>query len=754
MSKKICIHGHFYQPPREDPWFGKIFLESSAAPKRHWNERITRESYAPLAWSRRLDATGKIADLINCYEWISFNIGPTLMLWLEREEPDLLARIVEADKRSLARWGHGNAIAQVFHHAILPLASELDKEVEVAWALTDFKHRFGRKAEGIWLSECAADLATLEVVAKYGINFVVLSPHQVKAVSSELDGSYRGVDAYSFDIGRPYYIELPSGAKIAAFFYEAELAQSVAFEGLLSDGEKFWQKLRQSSHDTGNNSLLTLATDGETYGHHFTFGEMALAYVIAQGYAERDGIALTNFASYLEQNPPTQTAVLHEPSAWSCAHGVERWNSDCGCSTGGHVGWNQKWRTPLREALNKMKTVVDNHYFTTGTEIFNNPQAALLEYGEVLVNPSCGHEFMEKHLKAPQKRVLAWQILRMQESALSAFASCAWFFDDIARIEPLNAMRFMLRTLEIMKHAGGPDIQNELTAILELAQSNNPAEGSGKNIFDRKVLPTMQCPASLCLFAYLHAYCTEAFYETAACTQMYPNIQVHFSNITHTGNNTVRGTARIAAPETSGGIEFEWQGHLPYPGTFVDFANTSITVSNPAYGEPCNYNGHNLASYLKSWLALQLMIFNLRKSTNTDLKVARHIIAAVMPFKEGQQGQNLPQNWQSFATYLPLAVYDSNVLPEKLPLIHALLQKYLNNYELQELARNVLEEAVIADIKTAARTDAEISAGITRVNSVFDNVDWWRVQNCVWKENKINPQYMATAYALGFLQVK
>lgn len=756
MGKKLCIHGHFYQPPREDPWFGKIFLEPSAAPIRHWNARITRESYAPLAWARRLDAQGRIADLMNCYEWISFNVGPTLMIWLEREEPALLERILEADRLSLSRWGHGNAIAQVFHHIILPLASEHDKEIEIEWALADFRSRFGRESEGLWLSECAADIATLEVVAARGIKFVILSPHQAHLVRQ--GSKERAVNAFSLDYGSPYNVKLPSGNNIAAFFYEAGLSQSVAFEGLLSDGEKFWQKIRMVADSMpGAGDLLTVATDGETYGHHFIFGEMALAYVLSQAYSGRDGLELINFGAYLAAHPPTAEVVLHEPSSWSCMHGVERWRSDCGDSTGGHPGWHQKWRAPLREALDFVKGHVDDLYYSAGEDVFKEPRAALMEFGGVLVNHAAGPEFMKKHLKPGADEPKGWRLLIMQENALSAYASCAWFFDDLARIEPVNAMRFVLLALEFFEGAGGPDIMPKFEAILSKALSNVPEEGTGRDIFERRVLPSRQDPAKLCLFSYLHAFAMGRLPNRREATRLeYPNFVIRLSVDGYGEDGRCHGRTDIALPEDSEGIHYTWSGVLPHPASddFVSFAEASIETRAKTPGQHgekvWEAKGTGLARYLREFLDIVLMETSLAEKYEDNLTVARQLASTLRPYEEAQNGPNLPQLWSRYAAYIPLAVYMAPLSDEAIKQAGALLGNILSEYPGQQSARYFLENAVLRDLAEAKRSDADIAAGISRVNSVFKRTDWWQVQNALWRNGRVRPEYLKTAKALGF----
>jgi alpha-amylase/alpha-mannosidase (GH57 family) len=496
MEKHLCIHGHFYQPPREDPWLGTILPEGSAAPSSDWNERITRESYAPMARARRLDGSGRIVEVMNCYEWISFNAGPTLLGWMAKADPDTARLMVEGDKLSVKRLGHGNAIAQVYHHQILPLASQLDKELEVSWAVDDFTARFGRAPEGMWLSEAAVDTDSLEVLAANGVAFTILCPRQAKAVGPVENGRWTPVDQGSLDIRQPYLVKLPSGRSISVFFYDGPLSQAVAFERLLADGENFWRRLEGAAGP----GLLSLATDGETYGHHFTFGEMALAFVLDQARRNRGGITLDNYAAYLAANPPTKQVKLHEPSSWSCAHGVERWRSDCGCTDGGHPGWRQDWRGPLRQALQRVKDMADLHFFQRGASCFPDPRAALGDYGKVLAGLWDQDTFAKAHFARQlpaQEQAAAWKLLAMQQWGLASLASCAWFFDEISRIEPVNALTYALRAMELASRTGAPDMEAEIRPILRSARSNLAEYATGEGVFDQLVRPRRETGASL-----------------------------------------------------------------------------------------------------------------------------------------------------------------------------------------------------------------------------------------------------------------
>ncbi|WP_027183996.1 DUF3536 domain-containing protein [Desulfovibrio inopinatus] len=529
MKKYLCIHGHFYQPPREDPWLDLILPEGSAAPAMNWNERILNESYAPIASARRL-GPGGIVDIVNCYEWMSFNAGPTLLHWMEQFAPTTYHSMLDADAKSLSRLGHGNALAQIYHHVIMPLASELDKELEVAWAVEDFQARFGRAPEGMWLSETAVDTATLEVLADYGITFTILAPGQAAAVTKLGSGDWRDVSHGGLDIRLPYAVSLPSGRQIAVFFYDGPISQAVAFERLLEDGEKFWRRLA----DASSPGLLSLATDGETYGHHFKFGEMGLAYILDQARQQREDIHLTNYATFLEAHPPTMQVRLHEPSAWSCAHGVERWRSDCGCTTGGHPGWKQTWRKPLRDALNAFKTKVDEHFFDAGQQLFKHPRQALVEAGKLLSGRVTPQDFADMWLSgglSPADRTKAFKLIAMQKWALAAFASCAWFFDEISRIEPVNGLTFALRAMELAEKTQGPDFEPEFSDILEQAPSNIPEMHNGNHIWQTQVVPRRETTRTLVTQALLHLWAQRRLpgvnsETTSAETVQWPGVSV------------------------------------------------------------------------------------------------------------------------------------------------------------------------------------------------------------------------------------
>ncbi|WP_045212855.1 DUF3536 domain-containing protein [Desulfonatronovibrio magnus] len=492
----LCIHGHFYQPPRFDPWLDEVLPEASAAPFHNWNQRIDRESYAPLAYARRMDSQGYVFNIINCYEYISFNFGPTLLSWMERHSPDTYARILEGDRKSIQHFGHGNAMAQAYHHIIMPLSTDHDRNIEISWSIADFEHRYQRKPEGMWVGETAVCTDTLEALAAAGIKFTILAPRQAESVAPLDSDDWRRIDEGTLDTDQPYLIQLPSGNEISVFFYDGPLSQAVAFEKLLRDGGGFWHRL--TSRKT--TAMLSLATDGESYGHHFKFGEMALAYALEQALKDDSPLQLTNYASYLAENPPTMKVRIWEKSSWSCVHGVERWRDDCGCTDGGHPDWNQRWRRPLRRSLNLLKYYLDEHYRYKGPDYFKDPQQALLDYGQCLCSALTRDDFIARHqvknLDESQK-VNALKLLEMQRVGLASFASCAWFFDEVSRIEPLNALSYALRGLEMMQDLDGLDVEEQFLEVLEEAFSNDQRLGDGREVWRKLVKPRKIGPTQL-----------------------------------------------------------------------------------------------------------------------------------------------------------------------------------------------------------------------------------------------------------------
>lgn len=493
LTSYVCIHGHFYQPPRENPWLEAIELQDSAYPYHDWNERVSAECYAQNAASRILDASNRIVRIANNFARISFDIGPTLLTWLADKAPEVHAAIVEADRASQERFsGHGSALAQPYNHLIMPLARPRDRRTQVAWAISDFVHRFGRHPEGMWLPEAAVDVDTLEVLAEHGIRFTVLAPHQARRVRAQGERTWQEVDERSLDTTVAYRVPLPSGRDIAVFFYDGAISRGVAFEGLLTDGGRFAGRLTGAAQPhRGRDELIHIATDGESYGHHHRHGDMALAFAL-QALESSPDVRLTNYGEYLERHPPVHEAQVVEASSWSCAHGVERWRSDCGCVDGGHPGWRQDWRRPVRDALDWLRDEVDPGFEQEAGRCLRDPWAARDDYVKLLLqrSPDVADRFLARHALRPlsaEERVRVWQLLELQRHGMLMYTSCGWFFDDLGRIETIQVLRYAGRLIQLARSCLGLDLEPAFRDRLEEAKSNDPTFGTGRDVYDTHV---------------------------------------------------------------------------------------------------------------------------------------------------------------------------------------------------------------------------------------------------------------------------
>jgi hypothetical protein len=490
-DKWVCIHGHFYQPPRENPWLEAIEPQPSARPYRDWNERITAECYRPNTAARVVDSEGQIIQIVDNYQRMSFNFGPTLLSWLELHAPDVHAAVIDADRDSRERFGgHGSAMAQAYNHMIMPLASPRDRITQVRWGIADFQRRFRRAPEGMWLPECAVDTPSLEALAAEGIEFAVLAPQSAKAWRPA-GGEWRTT---AVDPGRAYKYKLPSGRSIDLYFYDGQTAQAVAFERLLSDGHQIIARMIGRPPVEGNEpTLCHIATDGETYGHHHRYGDMALAWALAQVEGGWSGTRLTNYAEFRVKVPPTWEVKIHENSSWSCAHGVSRWREDCGCNSGGRPGWNQKWRRPLRDALDWLRDQAAAALDSVGGLLFKDPWAARDAYIDVLLGGAAARErFLAQHgshTLSADERVRALSLMEMARHAMLMFTSCGWFFDDLSGIETVQCMQYAARVAELIESVGGDVVEPELVDRLSVAMSNLPDEGDGRSVWQRRVRP-------------------------------------------------------------------------------------------------------------------------------------------------------------------------------------------------------------------------------------------------------------------------
>ncbi len=448
MSRMVCIHGHFYQPPREDPQTGLIPTQPSAAPFDNWNDRILKECYQANTMVEIVDGQGH-PRILNNFDWISFNIGPTLFSWMDEHHPMTAQKIVEAHHRSVARTGHSNALAQAYHHSILPLADRFDKETEVLWGLADYHHRFGRAAEGMWLAETAVDTETLEVLVACGVQFVVLAPRQAHSVC--VDGSWVAVNEETLDTSIPYLCELPSGRSIALYFYDPQLAMDVAFRGALNNGVQFAERIADTVDTLAPNGLLHFATDGESYGHHHRHGEVALGFCVDRLRAK--GVSLTNYGAHLEGNPPSVRVKIVEKSSWSCAHGIGRWSQNCGCVIDPSLSGQQAWRTELRTFMNRLRDVTRTIFRSTCHAWVTDPMTLRHRWKGAVV-AGCERTLIQEFLKEGvtlddtlMDTIHFW--MRQQDLALKMFTSCGWFFDTGTGIE---AQQLLAYAKELIRH--------------------------------------------------------------------------------------------------------------------------------------------------------------------------------------------------------------------------------------------------------------------------------------------------------------
>ncbi len=492
----ICVHGHFYQPPRENPWLEAIELQDSARPYHDWNERINAECYAPNAAARILDKEKGIVKIVNNYAKISFNFGPTLLSWIEANDPAVYKAILEADAESSKAFsGHGSALAQPYNHMIMPLANERDKYTQAFWGIRDFEHRFGRRPEGMWLPEAAVDLATLEVLASLGIKFTVLAPNQARRVRETSGSDWKEVSNSSIDPTTVYAIALPSGKTVNVFFYDGPISRSVAFEGVLDNGQQFAERLLGAFSKATRSwpELVHIATDGETYGHHHKFGEMALAYAL--DYIESKGLAeLINYGLYLDRHPPTHAVEVFENSSWSCVHGVERWRSNCGCNSGGHPGWNQQWRAPLREALDWLRDTLVPLFEANARKLLKDPWAARNDYIDVVLDrsPASLERFLAKHALRPlddSEAITVWKLMELERHAMLMYTSCGWFFDELSGIETVQVMQYAGRAVQLAEQLFGDRRESVFIEKLSQAKSNIPEHQDGARIYQKFVRP-------------------------------------------------------------------------------------------------------------------------------------------------------------------------------------------------------------------------------------------------------------------------
>ena len=495
----LIFHGHFYQPPREDPWTGEVEVQPSAAPLHDWNERIYQECYKPNTRAVITDKNDKILKFVNNFEYLSFNIGPTLLSWIKKKHPHRLQMMIDADKKSVEKHnGHGNAIAQIYNHVIMPLANENDKITQIKWGIEDFKFHFGRDPEGMWLPETACNEATLEALIQEGVKFTILDPSQAEKIRKLPGGSWTDVTGGGLDTTRPYrfFSKIHSGASLTVFFYDGLLSKNIAFDDYITNAERMMERIEIINLDNSHmDELISAAVDGETFGHHKPFTERTIAYLLSE-LAPKHKYKVTNFGEFLSNHTPLCEVEIKkgrngEGTSWSCAHGVGRWQEDCGCGQG-EPGWNQKWRRPLRDSLNWLRDEMIKITEIEGGKYLKNVWDARNDYIHVVLDPSReSYEkffyFNAKQFLTEDESELCIKIMEMQRNAMYMFTSCGWFFSDVSGLETLIILRFAARAIELAREVSGIDFEEEFLARLSEARSNLPQYRDGRYIYESKI---------------------------------------------------------------------------------------------------------------------------------------------------------------------------------------------------------------------------------------------------------------------------
>jgi alpha-amylase/alpha-mannosidase (GH57 family) len=603
MDRFICLHGHFYQPPRENPWLEAIELQDSAYPYHDWNTRITAQCYTPNGVSRILDDEQNIESIVNNYSRISFDFGPTLLSWMEQQAPDTYGAILDADDESRRCFsGHGSAIAQAYNHMILPLANRRDRETQVLWGVRDFQRRFGRPPEGMWLPETAVDLESLDLLAEHGIRFTILSPDQAARVRKIGSKSWLDVSGGRIDPSRAYLQNLPSGRSIAIFFYDGPVSHAVAFERLLTRGEDLAHRLVGGfSDDRTWPQLMHIATDGESYGHHHRHGDMALAYALSH-IDGSDLARLCNYGEFLEKHLPTHEVDVLERTSWSCAHGVDRWWSNCGCSSGGNPDLSQAWRQPLREALDWLRDEIAPLYEHKGSEIFVDPWQARNDYIDVILDRSRENVqgFLTGHGRgdrSPESDILRLKLLELQRHAQLMYTSCGWFFDDLSGLETVQVIQYAGRVVQLARETFGDHLENGFLAHLEKCKSNSPEHGDGRAIYEKRVRPTMldlsRVGAHYAVSSLFEEHPEEAriyCYDAERDAQVYQNSgrmklsagrTVVTSTITWESSTISFAALHMGDHNIAGGVRF-FLGQQPYEDVVGEITDTFSRADVPA----------------------------------------------------------------------------------------------------------------------------------------------------------------------------
>jgi alpha-amylase/alpha-mannosidase (GH57 family) len=494
----ICIHGHFYQPPRENPWTGEIEKQDSAAPYHDWNEKVFSECYEPNTEAHIINDKGEVIKKINNYEYINFNFGPTLFSWIKEKHPDTYTNIIEADKRSIIRHnGHGNAIAMAYNHIILPLANLQDKITQIKWGLRDFEYHFERKSESIWLPETACNWDTIEILISEKIKYIILDVGQAERIRKFGDAKWQGVTGGSIDPKMPYrcFSRLNRKKFIDIFFYDGPVSKAVAFDDVLQSSANLLGKIVNAVPPGSiENPIVSVATDGETFGHHKKFAERTLAYFLTV-HAPANSLRIVNYAEYIEEHPPTHEVEIKkgkngEGTSWSCPHGVDRWKDDCGCGGGG--SWHQRWRKPMREAMNWLRDQLILIYEKEGNKYFKDIWQARNDYIDLILEKSDSriNMFFEKNAKRilTHKEIdTCFKLLEMQKNSMLMFTSCGWFFSEISGLEAVQVLQYAAKAIETAHQITGKSLEREFKKKLALAESNIKKYKDGRGVYNKLV---------------------------------------------------------------------------------------------------------------------------------------------------------------------------------------------------------------------------------------------------------------------------
>ena len=544
MERFICIHGHFYQPPRENPWLETVEIQDSAYPYHDWNEKITAECYGPNSASRIMDGEDRIVDIVDIYSRISFDFGPTLLSWMETYSPDVYQAIINADRESvISRSGHGNAIAQAYNHVIMPLSNSRDKRTQIEWGVRDFTYRFNRFPEGMWLPETAVDIETLDMLAEAGINFTILAPQQAQSVRRLGAERWEDVSGERINPARPYLIRLPSGRSIHLFFYDGAISREAAFGNHLDRGEDFFNLLLGCFADQRQGpQIISIASDGETYGHHHRLADMSLGYAINR--LVQGGLAtFTNYGEYLAGHPAEHEVRIIENTSWSCAHGIERWRDDCSCNSGGYKGWNQRWRGPLREALDWLRDELAPRFEEKAGKYLKDPWSARESYIDVILRRSkeSVESFLAHHAMTgltEEEETIALKLMEMQRHLMMMYTSCAWFFDELSGIETVQVIQYAGRAIQLAEDLFDITLEEAFKEKLSAARSNLEEMRDGALVYDKFVKPAMVNPEKLAA----HYAINSLFEDYGDTAEVY-----HYTVTRHDYQKLQAGVAKLAA---------------------------------------------------------------------------------------------------------------------------------------------------------------------------------------------------------------